>query len=127
LQVLVVDDYAVIRRGLQVMCRALGNCKIVGEAESGEQAVMLAIRLHPDVVLMDIRLPGLDGIEATRLINAALPDTAVLILTGLEDPNLKQAALQAGARAFFRKDDLTETLLGQTFSKIQTGESFTAA
>lgn len=103
------------------MCRTVDNCQVVGEAENGEQAVMLAIRLRPDVVVMDVRMPKLDGIEATRLITATLPETAVLILTGLDDPSLKQAAMQAGARGFLRKDELTEALLAQTFSTIRLG------
>ena len=127
LRVLVVDDYALIRRGMLVMCQTVGDCDVVGEAENGAQAVMLAIRLRPDVVLMDVRMPMLDGIEATRLIRTALPETAVLILTGLEDPSLQQTAMRAGARGFLRKDELTEALLAQAFSVIRTGGSFSTS
>jgi DNA-binding NarL/FixJ family response regulator len=111
--VLVVDDQDLIRGGLAALIRAAPGLDVVGEAADGHQAVALAGELHPDVILMDVRMPGLDGVAATRRILAA--DTAaaprVLILTTFDLDEYVYAALRAGASGFLLKETSPERLL----------------
>ena len=102
--VLIADDQAIIRVGLRKILEAEPETTIVGEAADGKDAVAAARRLRPDLVLMDIRMPVLDGIEATRRIVAAQPDTRVLILTTFGLDNYVYDALRAGASGFMLKD-----------------------
>ena len=103
IQVLIADDHPLFRDGLRVMLEAADGFEIVGEATSGEEAVALALSLRPNVVLMDINMPGVNGIEATRRIVAADPQAQVLMLTMLEDDDSVFAALRAGARGYLLK------------------------
>ena len=89
-----------MRRGLAALLGTLEEFEVVGEAEDGETAVRETQLTRPDVVLMDIRMPGIDGVEATRLIRAAVPDTAVLVLTMYEDDATVFTAMQAGAQGY---------------------------
>jgi DNA-binding NarL/FixJ family response regulator len=105
-QVMIVDDQAVIRAGLRVLVDRDPDLTVVGEAVTGQQALQLAPTLRPDVVLMDIRMPGLDGIQATRQLLAA-PDTAhlrVIVLTTFDTDEYVFDALRAGASGFLLKD-----------------------
>lgn len=102
--VLIVDDQALIRVGLHKILDMEPDTSVVGEAVDGEDAVRQARRLHPDVVLMDIRMPVLDGIEATRRIVAAQPSTRVLVLTTFGLDSYVFEALRAGASGFMLKD-----------------------
>ena len=102
--VLIADDQALVRVGLRKILEAEPDTSIVGEAGDGEDAVAAACRLRPDVVLMDIRMPVLDGIEATRRIVRALPGTFVLILTTFGLDTYVYDALRAGASGFMLKD-----------------------
>jgi DNA-binding NarL/FixJ family response regulator len=102
--VLIVDDQALVRVGLRKILESEPDTAVVGEAGDGEEAVSLAHRLRPDVVLMDIRMPVLDGIEATRRIVAPRSDTRVLILTTFGLDAYVYEALQAGASGFMLKD-----------------------
>jgi DNA-binding NarL/FixJ family response regulator len=101
--VLVVDDHPLYREGLVTALSMLDAVDVVGEAGDGLQAVELALDLAPDVVVMDLNLPGLGGIEATRRITAQLPGTAVLVLTMLEGDDALFAAMRAGARGYLLK------------------------
>jgi DNA-binding NarL/FixJ family response regulator len=103
LRVLVADDHPLFRAGLTTALRLSDAIEIVGEASSGAEAVAAAVELHPDVVLMDIHMPDLDGIEATRQIIACHPDTGILVLTMLEDDESVLAAMRAGARGYLLK------------------------
>ncbi len=103
IRVLIADDHPLFRDGLRVMLEAADDFEIVGEATTGEEAVALAVSLGPDVVLMDIAMPGVNGIEATRRIVAADPQAQVLMLTMLEDDDSVFAALRAGARGYLLK------------------------
>jgi DNA-binding NarL/FixJ family response regulator len=103
-RILVVDDQALVRVGLRKILEAERDTEVVGEAENGEQAVFEAARLRPDVVLMDVRMPVLDGIEATARIVAARPVTRVLILTTFGLDAYVFEALRAGASGFMLKD-----------------------
>jgi DNA-binding NarL/FixJ family response regulator len=102
--VLIADDQALVRVGLRKILDAEAEIDVVGEASDGEKAVSEARRLRPDVVLMDIRMPALDGIEATRRIVTAQPNTRVLVLTTFGLDNYVYEALHAGASGFMLKD-----------------------
>jgi DNA-binding NarL/FixJ family response regulator len=101
--VLVADDHPAFRRGLELMLGDVDEVEIVGFAETGRQAVSLAEELEPDVVLMDLRMPDLDGIEATRRINRQATPPAVIVLTMFEDDDSVFAAMRAGARGYLLK------------------------
>ncbi len=103
IQVLIADDHPLFRDGLRVMLEAADGFGVVGEATTGEEAVALTASLRPDVVLMDIAMPGVNGIEATRRVVQADPDARVLMLTMLEDDDSVFAALRAGARGYLLK------------------------
>lgn len=109
-RVLVVDDQALVRAGVTLLLRTAGE-DVVGEAADGHEAVRLAARLHPDVILMDLRMPRLDGIEATRRILAALPSTHVVMLTTFDDDAEVYGALQAGAVGYLLKDGEPEAMV----------------
>jgi len=100
LRVLVADDHPVFRKGLRALLTSLRDVTVIGEAADGEQAVRLAADHEPDIVVMDINMPGVNGVEATRRITAAHQDTAVLILTMFDDNDSVFAAMRAGARGY---------------------------
>ena len=104
IRVLVADDQAIVRDGLVTLLGLLDDLEIVGEAADGEQAVRLALETRPDVVLMDLRMPVLDGAAATARILEQLPDTAVVVLTTFADDASIAGALRAGARGYLTKD-----------------------
>lgn len=103
IRVLIVDDHPVVRRGLIALLSSLEGVEVVGEAGDGEQAVREAQILAPDVVVMDIQMPGLDGIAATRRITAAAPGCAVLVLSMFESDESVITVLEAGARGYLLK------------------------
>ena len=100
---LIVDDHPAFRRGLELMLADVDDVEIVGAAETGLRAVELAEQLSPDVILMDLRMPDLDGIEATRRLSRSAPATAVVVLTMFEDDDSVFAAMRAGARGYLLK------------------------
>jgi DNA-binding NarL/FixJ family response regulator len=104
LRVLVADDQRVVREGLTLMLGLLDGIEAVGAAADGEEALALAASERPDVVLMDLRMPRLDGIEATRRLAASHPEVGVIALTTYADDETVMAALQAGARGYLTKD-----------------------
>ena len=114
IRLLLADDHAVVRSGLRMLLQAEPDLTIVGEAENGAQAVSQAIALQPDVVVMDISMPDMNGIEATRRIRAACPNTAVLALTVHEDDQYFFEMLNAGASGYVPKraapDDLVSAI-----------------
>ena len=101
-RILIVDDHPVFRFGLRALLEAQADMAVVGEAESGETAVTMTQSLQPDVILMDINLPGINGIEATKQITEVLPQTVVLIITMFDDDTVF-TAMQAGARGYLLK------------------------
>lgn len=103
-RVLVADDQTVVREGIVMLLGLLPGIEVVGAAADGEEAVALVERHHPDVVLMDLRMPRVDGVEATRRIRAAHPGTEVVVLTTYADDDSLFPALQAGARGYLTKD-----------------------
>lgn len=114
IRLLLADDHAVVRSGLRMLLQAQPDMVIIGEAETGREAVQRAVELAPDVVLMDIEMPGMNGIEATRQIKAAYPDVRVLILTAYDDDPYVFALLRAGADGYVLKntdpDDLVRAV-----------------
>ena len=124
-RVLVVDDQALMRHSLAVLIGAAPDLVVVGEAAGGEEAVALALELRPDVVLMDIRMPGVDGIEATRRITAGPYPTRVLVLSMFELDEYVHAALRAGAGGFLLKDARPDQL-ADAVRRTHRGESLFA-
>jgi DNA-binding NarL/FixJ family response regulator len=113
IRVVVADDQALVRAGFTVLLRSAPDIEVVGEASDGEEAVAIATRERPDVILMDIRMPRTDGLEATRRVTAdeRLADTKVLILTTFDLDEYVFEALRAGASGFLLKDTLPDDLL----------------
>jgi DNA-binding NarL/FixJ family response regulator len=111
IRVLLVDDQHLIRAGLKMLCEAEPDIEVVGEADNGRDAVTLAARLTPDVVVMDLRMPGVDGITATGRILTERPATRVLVLTTFGDDDHLYPALTAGATGFLLKDAPPDELL----------------
>jgi DNA-binding NarL/FixJ family response regulator len=112
LRVLVVEDHPLFRRGVVALLEAADGLTVAGTAATGEEAVRLAADVRPDVVLMDLQLPGISGIEATRAIVAADPEARVLVLTLFEDEDSVFLALRAGARGYVLKDADEDELTG---------------
>ena len=112
IRVLIVDDHPVYRDGLRGLVERAPDLELVGEAENGVAAVTLAAERHPTIVLMDLRMPEMSGIEATRRIVGTDPTVGVLVLTMSEDDDSLFAAMRAGARGYIPKDADAEELLG---------------
>ncbi len=114
IRVLLVEDSEVVRSALTAALFCDDTLEVVGEAENGQQAVEMCARLQPDLVMMDLLMPVMDGIEATRRIRAARPETCVVALTSFGDENLVQGALEAGVIAYLLKtvsaDELTRAI-----------------
>ena len=110
IRTVIVDDHPVVRAGLHGMLAGQPDLELVGEAGSGEEAVRLAEQLRPDVVLMDLRMPGMDGVDATLEILARCPGTQVLVLTTYDTDADILRAVQAGATGYLLKDTPRETL-----------------
>jgi len=125
IRVAVADDQALVRSGFAVLLRSAADLEVVGEAGNGQEAVDLVAASRPDIVLMDIRMPGMDGIEATRLIAASGVDTRILILTTFDLDEYVFGALRAGASGFLLKDTQPEELLAAV-RVVAGGESLLA-
>jgi DNA-binding NarL/FixJ family response regulator len=110
-RVLVVDDHAVLRRGIQSIVRAWPGWEIAGEAGSGEEAVRLNSQLKPDIILMDISMPGMGGLEATKIICQQQRDAKILLLTLHDSIEWVRTAFQAGARGYLLKSDTEAELM----------------
>jgi DNA-binding NarL/FixJ family response regulator len=123
--VLIADDQPLQRFGSRMLLESQDDMTVVGEAANGSEAVRLAAELHPDVVLMDIRMPGLDGIEATRRITAAGDRTRILIVTTFDLDEYAYAGLRAGASGFLVKDAQPEELLSG-IRAVATGDAVVA-
>lgn len=103
-RVLIADDQRLVRAGLRMLCESATGIEVVGEAADGAEAARLAAELDPDVILMDLRMPGVDGIAATRHVLASRPETKILVLTTFDDDDHLYPALAAGASGFLVKD-----------------------
>ena len=119
--VVLVDDHPVFRKGLRTLLEEL-DVEVLGEAGGGEVGVELALRVRPDVVLMDVQMPGLDGVEATRRLVAAWPDAQVLVLTMVADDSAVFAAIQAGALGYLLKGSGLDEI-DRAVSSVATGQA----
>ena len=122
IRILIADDHLVVREGLQLILSMEDDLEVVGEAPNGETAVRLTGELQPDVVLMDLRMPGIGGLEAIEQILAQWPQMAIVILTTYNEDDLMMRGLQAGARGFLLKDTGRETLF-HTIRAAARGET----
>jgi two-component system, NarL family, response regulator DevR len=104
IRLLIIDDHEMVREGLKAMLTAEADFEIVGDAANAEQALEMIERLRPDVILLDVRLPGESGIDVCRTVTERYPETAVIILTTFTDETLVAQCIQAGARGFIVKD-----------------------
>jgi NarL family two-component system response regulator YdfI len=121
-RVVIADDHPVVRTGLRLMLNMHETCELVGEAVDGASAVRLTGELRPDVVLMDLRMPGIDGIAALEHIRREWPQVAVIILTTYNEDELMIRGLRAGARGYLLKDTDVEVLL-QAIERVARGET----
>ena len=122
IRVLVVDDHTMVRRGLATFLKVFDDLDLAGEAASGQEAVSLCAELQPDVVLMDMVMPDMDGATATRLIRKQWPQIQVLALTSFKEEILVQSALQAGAIGYLLKDVSADELV-QAIRAAHAGRS----
>lgn len=111
IRVLIVDEHAMVRSGLAAFLQAFDDLELVGEATNGEEALHLCAQIQPDVVLMDLVMPVMDGVAATRAIRERYPDTQVIALTSFGDQERVKAALKAGAISYLLKDVSAEELV----------------
>jgi len=119
LRIVIVDDHAVVRRGVRALLESQSGWDVVAEATTGREAVAVVQRLRPDVVVMDLSLPELSGLEATRQIVKESPHTEVLVLTMHHSEQLARDVLQAGARGFVLKSDADQSLIAAVESLRQ--------
>jgi DNA-binding NarL/FixJ family response regulator len=122
ISVLLVDDHSLVRRGFRRILEDEPDMEVAGEAGDGEEAVKLAKQLHPKVVLMDCALPHLSGLQATRQILEALPDTLILMLSMHEEETLVRQALDAGAKGYVLKNAV-DLELGSAIRRVAAGET----
>jgi NarL family two-component system response regulator LiaR len=122
IRLIVADDHALFREGILRICQHAGDLDVVGEAQNGQEAVALAARLRPDVILMDINMPVLDGVQATRTICGQNPEIKVIILTMYRQENHLFDAVSAGARGYLLKDVDWRELL-DAIRRVHGGEA----
>jgi NarL family two-component system response regulator LiaR len=122
IRVLVADDHQIVRKGICALLATEPAIQVVGEARDGQEALTKAHRVEPDVILMDLVMPGMDGLEATRRIAAAQPRVRVLVLTSFAGDDKVFPAIKAGARGYLLKDSAPEELV-QAICQVYDGES----
>ena len=121
IRVLIADDHAIVRKGIRALLSEAGGFEVVGEAGDGQEAVLRALETQPDVVLMDLLMPGMDGIEATRQITSRQPQTRVLVLTSFAADNKVFPAIKAGALGYLLKDSSPDELV-RAIRQVHRGE-----
>lgn len=122
IRVLVADDHAVFRKGLRTLLGSVPETEVVGEAATGDEAIQQAASLQPDVILMDLQMPGTNGIEATRRILESSPHVAILVLTMFEDDDSVFASMRAGARGYILKGEGQNEIL-DAIRSVARGEA----
>ena len=123
ISVLIVDDHEVVREGLRLSLSRAPHIRVIGEAGDGETALALVQRRNPDVVIMDVRMPGMDGLEATKMIVSQVPDASVLIFTAFSERSLLARGLESGAKGYILKEAPHETLL-RAIERVAKGEGY---
>lgn len=126
IRVLITDDHSIVREGLSLILETANDIEVVGEAADGSEALRLVAEHQPDVVLMDLRMPGMDGLTAIEHLQRDHPQVAVVILTTYNEDDLMMRGLQAGAKGFLLKDTSREALLA-TIQAAAKGESLLSA
>lgn len=121
IRVLIADDHAIVRKGIRALLSEVRGFEVVGEAGNGREAVLLALEIRPDVVLMDLLMPGVDGIEATRQITSRQPQIHVLVLTSFAADNKVFPAIKAGALGYLLKDSSPDELV-RAIRQVHRGE-----
>jgi DNA-binding NarL/FixJ family response regulator len=125
-RILIADDHPLVRSGMRALLGAAEDMEVVGEAATGEEAVTLAASLQPEVIVMDLRMPGINGIEATRRIMQAHPQIRILVVTLFEDDDSVFAALRAGARGYLLKD-ANEVEVLRAIRAVSSGDAIFSA
>ncbi|HET8607843.1 MAG TPA: response regulator transcription factor [Gaiellaceae bacterium] len=120
---LIVDDHEVVREGLRLSLSRAPHIRVVGEAGDGASAVELVQRRKPDVVIMDVRMPGMDGLEATKVLTDTVPGSKVLIFTAYSEKSLLSRGLESGAKGYILKEAPHQTLV-RAIEKIAAGEGY---
>jgi DNA-binding NarL/FixJ family response regulator len=120
-RVLIVDDHAFIRRGVETILESSPEWQVCGEASNGNDAIRLANQLSPEVVLMDVTMPGMNGLEATRIIRKEHPDVKVILLTLHESSEVLRSGFRAGANGYLLKADAEEELMKALRIVIEDG------
>ncbi len=120
---LIADDHEVVREGLRLSLSRAPHIRVVGEATDGASAVALAERRRPNVVIMDIRMPGQDGLEAAKEITEKLPETNVLLFTAYDERSLLTRGLEAGAKGYLLKESPNQTLV-RAIEKVSDGDGY---
>jgi DNA-binding NarL/FixJ family response regulator len=120
---LIADDHEVVREGLRLSLSRAPHIRVVGEASDGASAVAVAERRRPDVVIMDVRMPGMDGLEATKMLTDKLPDTSVLIFTAFSERSLLSRGMESGAKGYILKEAPHQTLV-RAIEKVAHGEGY---
>jgi DNA-binding NarL/FixJ family response regulator len=120
---LIVDDHEVVREGLRLSLSRAPHIRVVGEAADGASAIELVKRRKPDVVIMDVRMPGMDGLEATKEILKLVPEAAILIFTAFSERSLLARGLDSGAKGYILKEAPHETLL-RAIERLASGEGY---
>ena len=126
LRIVIADDHPLVRSGLRALLMTAEEMEVVGEVATGEEAVTLAASLQPDVIVMDLRMPGVNGIEATRRIVQANPRIRILVVTLFEDDDSVFAALRAGARSYLLKD-ANEVEVLRAIRAVSSGDAIFSA
>lgn len=126
IRVVLADDHPIVRQGLAAMLRSVDDIDIVGEAANGRDAIRAAVDLAPDVVILDIHMPELDGVGAAREIRDVAPQVGILMLTMLDDDESVHAALQAGAAGYVLKGDPQQKIV-RAIQAVAAGDSFLTA
>ncbi len=122
IRVLIVDDHTIVRKGIRALLAEIAGIEVVGEADNGQEAIAQAETLHPDVILMDLAMPKMDGIEATRQIKASQPESRILVMTSFAADDKVFPAIKAGALGYLLKESAPEDLV-QAIRQIHRGES----
>lgn len=122
IRVLIVDDHTIVRKGIRALLAEIDDLEVVGEAADGQEAIVQADRLQPDVILMDLAMPRMDGIEATREIKLRQPESRVLVMTSFATDEKVLPAIKSGALGYLLKESAPADLI-QAIRQIQRGES----